>query len=380
MSEEVRRMSDELARDPSSRVFVGLGEALRRLRQTDLARTITLRGLERHPHLAEAHDLLARISVDSGDLENAFDEWDMVLKLSPGHLGALKGMGFVCFRREQFREAERYLGAAAQSDPSDAEVSSALQHVRALAPLTMSNAADSAESDSRYLFVADLPDEGQTALLLDKSGLVLGGAGGGRRVERRDGCRAAHDAAPGARGLDVDRVRDGCRRGGTRSRAAGWASGTRHVARDATWVGASPPGSLQHTRATLDGGERHMTSPFTELLQGLSRQRGVRAALVASEQDGIVIDSNLQIGQQGDRVAALAASLYRKARMSSTAAGLGAVSFLQLEAPNGRVCVAGAGELVLVVVAAATVNVGLVRVEMVRAAATITLLAGGSAP
>jgi tetratricopeptide (TPR) repeat protein len=176
MSEEVRRMSDELARDPSSRVFVGLGEALRRLRQTDLARTITLRGLERHPHLAEAHDLLARISVDSGDLENAFDEWDMVLKLSPGHLGALKGMGFVCFRREQFREAERYLGAAAQSDPSDAEVSSALQHVRALAPLTMSNAADSAESDSRYLFVADLPDEGQTALLLDKSGLVLGGA------------------------------------------------------------------------------------------------------------------------------------------------------------------------------------------------------------
>ena len=123
-----------------------------------------------------------------------------------------------------------------------------------------------------------------------------------------------------------------------------------------------------------------MTSPFTAMLQGLSRQRGVRAALVASEQDGIVIDSNLQIGQQGDRVAALAASLYRKARMSSTAAGLGAVSFLQLEAPNGRVCVAGAGDLVLVVVAAAAVNVGLVRVEMMRAAATITVIAGGSGP
>ena len=122
-----------------------------------------------------------------------------------------------------------------------------------------------------------------------------------------------------------------------------------------------------------------MTSPFTEMLQGLSRQRGVRAALVASEQDGIVIDSNLQIGQQGDRVAALAASLYRKARMSSTAAGLGAVSFLQLEAPQGRVCAAGAGEMVLVVVAAASVNIGLIRVEMLRAAATIPILASGSA-
>ena len=120
-----------------------------------------------------------------------------------------------------------------------------------------------------------------------------------------------------------------------------------------------------------------MASPFTPMLQGLSRQRGVRAALVASEQDGIVVDSNVQIGQQGDRVAALAASLYRKARMSSAAAGLGAVSFLQLEAPFGRVCAAGAGDLVLIVVAAASVNVGLVRVEMMRAAASIPMLAGG---
>lgn len=122
-----------------------------------------------------------------------------------------------------------------------------------------------------------------------------------------------------------------------------------------------------------------MASPFATMLQALSRQRGVRAALVASEQDGIVVDSNLQIGQQGDRVAALGASLYRKARLSSHAAGLGAVSFLQLEAPYGRVCVAGAGEMVLVVVAAATVNVGLVRVEMMRAVAAIGVVAGGSA-
>jgi predicted regulator of Ras-like GTPase activity (Roadblock/LC7/MglB family) len=120
-----------------------------------------------------------------------------------------------------------------------------------------------------------------------------------------------------------------------------------------------------------------MTSPFTELLNGLSRQRGVRAAIVASEQDGIVIDANLQIGQQGDRVAALAASLYRKARMSSNAAGLGAVSFLQLEAPYGRVCAAGSGDLVLVVVAAASVNVGLIRVEMLRSASSIPFLSGG---
>ena len=120
-----------------------------------------------------------------------------------------------------------------------------------------------------------------------------------------------------------------------------------------------------------------MPSPFTAMLDTLSRQRGVTAALVVSEQDGIVIDSNLQIGQQGDRVAALAASLYRKARLSARAAGMGAVSFMQLEAPKGRLCAVGAGELVLVVVAASAVNVGLVRVELLRAAAELVAISDG---
>ena len=118
-------------------------------------------------------------------------------------------------------------------------------------------------------------------------------------------------------------------------------------------------------------------SPFGAMLDVLIRQRGVTAALVVSERDGIVIDSNLQIGQNGDRVAALAASLYRKARLSARAAGMGAVSFMQLEAPNGRLCAVGGGGLVLVVVAQAIVNVGLVRVELLRAVGALAA-AGGS--
>ena len=81
-----------------------------------------------------------------------------------------------------------------------------------------------------------------------------------------------------------------------------------------------------------------MATPFASMLDSLTRQRGVTAALVVSERDGIVVDSNLQIGQDGDRVAALAASLYRKARLSAQAAGMGAVAFMQLEAPGGRLC------------------------------------------
>ena len=92
------------------------------------------------------------------------------------------------------------------------------------------------------------------------------------------------------------------------------------------------------------------------------------AALVVSERDGIVVDSNLQIGQSGDRVAALAASLYRKARLSARAAGLGAVVVPAARgAERRRICAVGGGDLVLVVVAEPAVNVGLVRVELLRA-------------
>src|SRR5205085_244300 len=97
------------------------------------------------------------------------------------------------------------------------------------------------------------------------------------------------------------------------------------------------------------------------------------------ERDGIIVDAHLHVGIAEDRVAALAASLFRKARLSARAAGMGTTTFMQLEAPNGRICVAGAGELVLVIVAAPTVNVGMVRMEMLRAAPGVAVAAGGGA-
>jgi len=109
-------------------------------------------------------------------------------------------------------------------------------------------------------------------------------------------------------------------------------------------------------------------SPFASALDCLTRVRGVTAALVADERDGILVDARLHVGQRGDRVAALAASLYRKARLSAGSAGLGQVGFLQLEAANGRVCVVGRGDLVVVAVASLDANVGMIRVELLRAA------------
>jgi predicted regulator of Ras-like GTPase activity (Roadblock/LC7/MglB family) len=89
--------------------------------------------------------------------------------------------------------------------------------------------------------------------------------------------------------------------------------------------------------------------------------------MVVGERDGIIVESNLQMWVDGQAFAALSASLYRKARRSAIAAGFGDVAFFELDAERGRVCAVGRNDLVLVVVAAERLNVGLVRVEMLRA-------------
>jgi tetratricopeptide (TPR) repeat protein len=213
MADQIRQWSEELARDPSSLVFLQLGEALRRKGQLDLALKIAIRGLERHPHHADAHDLLARISADRGELERAFDEWDMVLRLVPTHVGAMKGLGFVCFQQGRHEEAERYLQqAAAQGSDgaaaaglanlrrstsmramSDDDMASANGngaspptvpplHVASEVPLQSAHAESPepishgyAPDDARALFADVLGDQEQTALLLDAQGMVLAG-------------------------------------------------------------------------------------------------------------------------------------------------------------------------------------------------------------
>src|SRR5215207_2702884 len=101
-SDEIRQWSEELARDPGSLVFLQLGEALRRQGQPDVALKIALRGLERHPKQPDAHDLLARIAVDRRDMSRASEEWETVLNIAPDHVGAMKGLGYICFQQGRF--------------------------------------------------------------------------------------------------------------------------------------------------------------------------------------------------------------------------------------------------------------------------------------
>src|SRR5690242_930424 len=181
--DEIKTLSSQLAQDPDSLVFLRLGELLRQKGQLDTAHRVALTGLERHPHLPDAHDLYARILADKHDYERAFDEWDMALRIAPDHVGALKGLAFLYFKVGDVQQAAAHLEAAQRVAPDDPGVAQALALARGGqvpqdtpgAPPAAAAAPSPASVEEARVF-AGLEGAQEGLLLLDASGRVLGGA------------------------------------------------------------------------------------------------------------------------------------------------------------------------------------------------------------
>lgn len=191
-ADDIRAMSDALAADPSSLIFLTLAEALLARGEYSHAQRVATRGAARHPHRVDAQDLVARIALAQGDDTRAEVAWTKVLELSPGFGTAHRGLGFIHYRRGDLGRALEHLEAARREDPDDASVNDAIAAVRAaVAPGAMRSASDAAtDADAvdvaamaeapapdapATLFDEVLGDSPQVALLLESDGVVAAG-------------------------------------------------------------------------------------------------------------------------------------------------------------------------------------------------------------
>ena len=193
MSDDIRALTARLAEEPTSLAFLELGEALRRRGQYQAAATVARGGLSRYPGLADAHDLVARILSDQGDLAGAFDAWADAVRIDPMRTSALKGLAFLYFRAGDAAAAVEHLQRAAEVDPDDRSIPVAIARIRSesvpgvpgepvVPPGPFSAASrpateapsrpDAAPADSPFAGIS----EGERGLLLvDADGLRLGG-------------------------------------------------------------------------------------------------------------------------------------------------------------------------------------------------------------
>lgn len=194
-AELIRAMSEQLAEDPTSLVFLPLGEAL--LARGDLASAMRVvrRGAERNPERVDALDLLARIYLAQQDEGAAEGAWRAALDVAPDYSAAHRGLGFLCFRQERWEDAEAHLGFARATTPTDPAVEAAWETLQATweeaesasAPAEVLAADDALPAPAAWaateavpltadaLFAEPLAESAQVALLLDAEGLVVAG-------------------------------------------------------------------------------------------------------------------------------------------------------------------------------------------------------------
>ncbi len=111
---------------------------------------------------------------------------------------------------------------------------------------------------------------------------------------------------------------------------------------------------------------------FRRALDSITRVRGVHGALLVAGEDGLIIGEALMEGINGKAIAALASSLAKRMRHSMEACKAGAPHFMHLQASDGTLVIVPAPDGVLVVtVGDVRMNVGLVRLEMLRAAESL---------
>lgn len=111
-----------------------------------------------------------------------------------------------------------------------------------------------------------------------------------------------------------------------------------------------------------------MSEVLAQSVDRLSRVSGVLGAMIVDAEAGVPVVAEMTAGVESGPVAALASSLFRRTANAASTAGFGGVRTMQLEADHGHVIVAGAGELLVVVVVERNAQLGLVRLEASRSA------------
>jgi Flp pilus assembly protein TadD len=128
MSESVRLedLRRRIEKDPASIAFAQLAEECRRLGQHQEAIDVCRRGLARHPTYLSARVTLGRALLHLGQLDEAQQELETVLRGAPQNLAAIRALGDVYQRRGDSTHAMTQYRAALQLAPNDPELERAI--------------------------------------------------------------------------------------------------------------------------------------------------------------------------------------------------------------------------------------------------------------
>ena len=119
LADEVERLQKILAQDSRSIEFARLADYLREMNKTDEAIEVCQKGIEQHPHYANAHFILGRCYFEIGDLDVAESEFNKTLLYDAEHINAHHYQANIMKKREWQNAHVLWVKRALVIDPMD---------------------------------------------------------------------------------------------------------------------------------------------------------------------------------------------------------------------------------------------------------------------
>ncbi len=128
---EITKLTERIAKDPKSKLFVPLAEEYKKIGDIDMAVMVLQEGLANNPGYVTARSFLGRLLLENGDLVGAQKELEEVIKTIPDNLLAQRKLGdlFILLHRN-IDGLQRYKAALALN-PGDKEVAALVADLEA---------------------------------------------------------------------------------------------------------------------------------------------------------------------------------------------------------------------------------------------------------
>jgi len=121
-SPRIEELKRRVQMDPASIAFAALAEEYRRAERYEEAIETCTAGLVRHPSYLSAHVTLGRALMEVGRLQEAQRELELVLKLAPENLAAIRGLAEIHRRLGDDHDSHHGVQAAQQEAAAPAKV------------------------------------------------------------------------------------------------------------------------------------------------------------------------------------------------------------------------------------------------------------------
>lgn len=168
-ADEIRRLSDRLARDPGGAAAIPLAELLMEAGELAAAEQALRGALRRHPTHLPAYTGLARIATARRAWDDAIAAWEEVARVagspSPEGAHARQAQAYACFMGRRWAEADAFLNQAIAAGGDPAAIAAARARLR----------MELGDDAGRTLFDSLLEEGDRTALLVAPEGQLRAG-------------------------------------------------------------------------------------------------------------------------------------------------------------------------------------------------------------